>query len=92
MIRTYSTNRNGSDREQGYLKSPLHKSAEKTGEIIRTNYFGILETSKRCQQSRKSDSWKVGWGAGSTSKALKSCKPELGPQNPLRSLALTEYL
>lgn len=37
MIRTYSTNRNGSDRQQGYLTSPLHKSAEKTGEIIRTN-------------------------------------------------------
>lgn len=25
--------------EQGYLKSPLHKSNERTGEIVKTNYF-----------------------------------------------------
>lgn len=42
MIRTYSTNRNGSDRQQGYLTSPLHKSAEKTGEIISSCVFWKL--------------------------------------------------
>lgn len=43
IIKTDNTNKisvtDSKNAHQGYLKPPLHKSNEKTGEIVRTNRF-----------------------------------------------------